>query len=125
MRAPFLFEPVISISFPPNISILISPINVGLMIILMILIYFNFSILFISIFKPKHCQIKRKSGRIITILPAFLTGFACCVPTFIIAWVGVLGTFSSTVILFTRWAIPISIILLIYGISEGLKKITI
>jgi len=57
------------------------------------------------------------------IFHALFTGFSCCAATFIIAFISIIGTTASRFILITRWAIPVSMLLLIYGVYLGTKSL--
>lgn len=122
MRAPFLWEAVarINISF---LEIDISLVNIIVMLLLMTLVFLNISLLIVSIKMPKMCRIDKKSYRILSLLPAFFSGFACCAPTIVIMWVGVFGSVSTTLLTFFRWALPFSIILLAFGVYKGISTL--
>lgn len=123
LRAPFLFEPLFRWRTGIGIEIDIAPLNVAIAIILAVLVFYNVFLLILSIKMPKVCKISSKSGRMVAMLPAFLTGFACCAPTFVIMWVGVLGTFSSVLISLARWTLPLGFVLLTLGIVKSLQKL--
>jgi len=122
MRAPFLWEAGARI----NIGFLemdISILNVLLAMILGVLVFLNIALLIVSIKMPKMCRIDKKSYRIFSLLPAFFSGFACCAPTVAIMWVAVFGSVSTTLLTFFRWALPVSIILLAFGVYKGISTL--
>ncbi len=123
MRAPFLWESIAEFRIPPYFILRLSPFNIVLMLLLIYLVYLNIALFVISVRYPRVCQLTRNKGRLVALIPALFTGFSCCAPTLIIMLVGVLGAFSSTMILIFSWAIPISILLLMYGIFQGFKQL--
>jgi hypothetical protein len=123
MRAPFLWEPVMNISLPFGMSLLVSPVNVVVMALLIVLVFLNVFILILSIKKPTVCKLRNKHSGILALIPALFTGFACCAPTFIVAFIGIIGSTASIFMLFSRWALPLSILLLLFGITSGIKSL--
>lgn len=124
LRAPFLWEPVAQLS-TRLMTIKIAPLNIALMVLLALLVFINLFVFILSVKKPTSCQLTSKKQTVFALIPALFTGFTCCAPTFIIAFIGIIGTSASTFILVTRWAIPVSLILLIYGAYKGTKQIII
>lgn len=123
MRAPFLWEAIAEFQVPPFFIIRLAPVNLLLMLLLIWLVYLNLSLFITSVRFPRVCQLTRNKGRLAALFPALLTGFSCCAPTVIIMFVGVLGAFSSTLVLIFAWLIPISILLLVIGIVQGLTSL--
>ena len=80
-RISFLWEPIASLNLG-FITFLISIPNILLGILLGFLVGLNVLIGVFSYRMPKICNIKHKYSSILGFLPAFLTGFACCAPTF-------------------------------------------
>lgn len=120
--APFIFEPIGLIQFS-SIQILISPMNIVIGLILGTLVFINILSSLYIYQLPKQCRLDYKYSGFIGILPSFLTGFICCAPGFIIPLSSILG--SSTVF-FTRvfrWFLPLSLLLLLYGIFRSSKII--
>ena len=73
---------------------------------------------------PRQCRLDTKFSGIIGILPSFLTGFACCVSSFIIPLASVIGSSASFLTKFFRWILPVSFALLVYGAINGLRKVS-
>ena len=122
MRAPFLWEATSRVNigvFEIDISI----INILISILLILLVFFNVALLIVSIKMPKMCPIDKKSYRILSLVPAFFSGFACCAPTIVIMWVALFGSVSTTLLTFFRWALPVSIILLAFGVYKGISTL--
>lgn len=122
MRAPFLWEATMRINLW-YLEIDISLVNILVMVILILLVFLNISLLIVSIKMPKMCRIDKKSYRILSLLPAFFSGFACCAPSLVIMWVGLFGSVSTTLLTFFRWALPLSIILLLFGVYKGISTL--
>lgn len=122
-RISFLWEPIASLNMG-FITFLISIPNILLGVLLGFLVGLNVLIGVFSYRMPKVCNIKHKYSSIIGFLPAFLTGFACCAPTFLIA-LGPLATAGLTVffIQFRVFLIPISILLMLASFIWMLKKV--
>lgn len=112
-RASFLWEPIGRIN-SGFFTWFISIPNIILGTILATLFFMN---IFLAIFTyrlPKTCRVN-KSG-LIGVLPASLTGFACCAPTFLIAIAPLTGASATAFFTdFAQYLIPISIALLIAG----------
>lgn len=123
MRAPFLWESIALFEIPPFIVLYISPMNLLLMLLLMWLVYKNLILFITGIRYPRVCQLTRNKGKLAALLPALFTGFSCCAPTVLIMLAGILGGFGATLLIVFRWAIPFSIVLLVYGIVQGYKSL--
>ncbi|MDW7661581.1 MAG: hypothetical protein SCL54_09215 [Bacillota bacterium] len=122
-RAPFLWEPTLRVYTGFGMTIDLSVINVLIMIFLIIIAFLNIALLVTSIKMPKVCSIGSKTGRLASMLPAFLSGFACCAPTFVILWVSVFGGVATSFLAIVRWALPFAIILLVVGAWKGLRQL--
>ncbi|MCK8060252.1 MULTISPECIES: hypothetical protein [unclassified Fusibacter] len=124
-RAPFLWEPTIRLYSGLGITFDFSFMNILLTCLLIVLAFLNISLLITSIKMPKICNLKSKGGRIMALLPAFLSGFACCAPTFVIVWVSIFGGVATSFLAFARWAIPLSLVMLTLGAWRGLRLLNI
>lgn len=123
MRAPFIWEPIISLSIL-GIQFFISPMNIFLGILLSILVFLNISVAVFSYKYRKVCS--AKPGYSLTgVLPAMFTGFACCAPTFIIALAPVLASFTVFFISIQPFLIPFSLLIMIVGLWWSVSKLPI
>lgn len=122
-RISFLWEPIASLNIG-FITFLISIPNILLGVLLGFLVGLNVLVSVFSYRMPKVCNIKYKYSSILGFFPAFLTGFACCAPTFLIA-LGPLATAGLTVffIEFRVFLIPISILLMLASFIWMLQKV--
>lgn len=121
-RTSFIWEPVGLIEIF-NLGIVISVPNMMLGIILSLLVFLN---IFMAVYLyrlPRMCKIDYKPVGIIALLPSFLTGFACCVPTFLISFGSFFGSFSAYFVRFRGIFIPLSVIFLLLGAVYSLKTI--
>ncbi|OII65572.1 hypothetical protein BJP40_01430 [Streptomyces sp. CC53] len=104
VRAPYLFEPVLAWHPTEHVAVLLSPVNLLLGAIVAALVGCNIAVAGYAARQSAACR--RPGGRIgyarlLGVLPAFLLGFARCVPTFLL----VLGT--STAAAFLPVLIPL------------------
>lgn len=121
----FLFEPIGYLELFRSIRILISPINILLGIFLSLLVFINIASVMYMYSLPKQCRIDTKFSGLVGILPSFLTGFACCVPSFLIPLASILGSTTAIITDIFIWILPVSIVLLLYGAISSVKKIKI
>lgn len=123
--APFLWEPIAVLQFP-GIQWFISPLNLLLGLLIACLFMVNLQLYFTLKRNPKLCRFDEKpKSPLLRILPAFLTGLACCAPAFLIP----LASLANSFILFFVRArivfIPLTFVFLIYGIVRGLQRMII
>jgi len=72
---------------------------------------------------PKQCRIDFEVKGIWAVLPSFLTGFACCVPTFLIPFASLLSGIAVYFIKIRPFLIPLAVGLLLWSIHYTIKKI--
>lgn len=120
-RIAFMWEPFGVLKLP-KVDVLLS-LNMGLGLFLTFLIVLNFASVIYLYRLPKQCRIDFKVRGIWAVLPSFLTGFACCVPTFLIPLASVLSGITVFFIRIRPFLIPASILLLIWSIHYTLSKI--
>ncbi|MFP3990124.1 hypothetical protein U9R90_22180 [Streptomyces sp. E11-3] len=97
-RAPYLFEPVLAIHPGPYVAVFLSPVNLLLGAVIAALVGCNIAVAGLAARQAASCRYPgRRTGyaRLLGVLPAFLLGFACCVPTFLL----VLGTGTAAALL--------------------------
>ena len=114
-RVALLWEPIAVWVPLSGFSLLFAPPNILLAFFLSILIYANILVAVYAYRMNKITGVKFSFKGILGSLPAVLTGFACCAPTFVIA-IG--AAFSGFTVLFTSirpWLIPISVVIMIWG----------
>jgi hypothetical protein len=92
-RAPYQFEPIAAVHPPGPVSILVSPLDVGLGAVLAALVGLNVAVTAHAV-ATASCR-RTGYGRLLAALPALLTGFACCVPAVLIG----VGTSTAALLL--------------------------
>ncbi|UGY94614.1 hypothetical protein [Streptomyces gobiensis] len=95
VRAPYLFEPVLAVR-TPYAALFLSPVNALLGALVAALVGANVAVA-LAVRDTSACRVPptRGFGRLLGVLPAFLLGFACCVPAFLLA----LGTGAAAAVL--------------------------
>jgi hypothetical protein len=95
-RAPYLFEPVLAIRPAPYLAFFLSPVNLLLGALMAALVGCNIAVAALAARQAASCRPRSRGyGRLLGALPAFLLGFACCVPTFLL----ILGTSTAAAVL--------------------------
>jgi hypothetical protein len=79
-RAAFLFEPVLAAYLLPHLALFVSPGNLALGGILAGLLALNVAVAVHGTLQERSCR-RTPYARFLGVLPAFFTGFACCVPS--------------------------------------------
>ncbi|MCH8049283.1 hypothetical protein IH979_01055 [Patescibacteria group bacterium] len=120
--APFLWEPVATLEIV-GLTLFISPLNYVLDLILSVLVFLNILVAVYSFSLARVCNIRPGFHGILGFFPAFLTGFACCVPTFIIALGAVATGFTVFFIAIRPFLIPVSIAIMTWGYWWSVHRI--
>lgn len=121
-RAPWLFEPVLELHPGDHLAVFVSPINLMLGGIVAVLAGLNIALAAHGARQAVACRNPGYS-RSLAVLPAFLLGFACCVPTFVLA----LGAGTAAAILPVLLPIrplfyPLTLILLLGALVWGVHR---
>ncbi len=122
-RVALLWEPIGVWHIFDGLSIFIAPLNIVLALILSVLVYMNILVAVYTYRMGSVCNIRPKFHGIIGFLPAFLTGFACCAPTFIIAFAAAFSSITTLFIAIRPWLIPASILIMIFGYWYSANRI--
>lgn len=122
-RAPFMWEPIASMSFS-GIGIFLSPLNIILGGVLGILVGANIMISVFSYKFRKICNLNSNYS-LIGVLPSMLSGFACCAPTFVIALAPALASFTVSILYIQPFLIPFSIIIMLLGLIWSVSRLPI
>ncbi|OII66366.1 hypothetical protein [Streptomyces sp. CC77] len=93
-RAPYLFEPVLAVHPSAHVAVFVSPVNLLLGAIVAGLVGCNVAVAAFVARQNAACR-RTRYARVLGVLPAFLLGFACCVPAFLL----VLGTGTAAALL--------------------------
>jgi flagellar biosynthesis protein FliR len=111
------FEPIARLTLP-GMTILISPVNVAVGLLLAVLAALNLTVTYLAFRQPRACRFNRSTG-IMASLPALLAGSACCAPTIVL----ILGLqLSSLFITIFQVLIPISVALLLVTLALILRR---
>lgn len=78
--APFSFEPIAALRPVPSITLFVAPVNIIIGLVLAALVAANVAVAVLYVRRVRVCRTSTFAG-LLGALPAFLTGFACCVPT--------------------------------------------
>lgn len=122
-RSLLLFEPIIRITFPFQMAWLFSPMNFLIAIILGILVGLNIVAFWVALRLPKQCRIKPMYSGFFGMIMGFLSGITCCLPTFLLPLVTLIGVSASQLIAIRPWIIPISVSLLLFGLITTVRRI--
>lgn len=111
------FEPIAQLTVP-GMTILISPVNVAIGLLLAVLAALNLTVTYLGFRQPRACRFNRSTG-IVASLPALLAGSACCAPTIVL----ILGLqVSSLFIAVFQVLIPVSVALLLLTLVLILRR---
>lgn len=123
-RAPYLFEPVLVMHPAPQLAVFISPVNIALGAVLAALVGCNIAVAAHSARTAASCR-RPGYSKVLAVLPAFLLGFACCVPTFLL----VLGSGAAATLLPLMLPLrpifyPLALLLLLTVLVSGTRERT-
>jgi len=108
-RTGFLLFDAVAIVQTPLVTLLVSPINILMGILLSAMVGLNLTLSYVAWRQPRACTVNRATG-IVGMLPALFAGGACCAPTVLLI-LGIQAT--ATVITASQWMIPLAFVLLI------------
>lgn len=122
-RAPYLFEPVLALHLSPHVAVFVSPVNLLLGAVVAALVGCNVAVAGLAARQAVSCR-RTRYARLLGVLPAFLLGFACCVPTFLL----VLGTGTAAALLPVLIPLrpvfyPLTLLMLISTLVWGASRI--
>jgi hypothetical protein len=122
-RAPWLFEPVLELHPGGHLAVFASPVNLLLGVLVAVFGGLNIALAAHAARQAVACRNPGYS-RSLAVLPAFLLGFACCVPTFVLA----LGAGTAAAILPVLLPIrplfyPLTLILLLGALVWGVHRV--
>lgn len=116
----FLYEPI-GIQSIANLQFYIAPMNILIGLVLTLLVSINIMMVLHLRKQSKVCSVKY-SG-FIGILPSFLTGFACCTPSFLFPLISTIGGTATFFTKAFKWFLPLAIALLLYSTISTYRKI--
>ncbi len=122
VRAAYLFEPIVVLA-SSHVAAFLSPINVLLGGVVAALVAATITL---AAYGARQATACRRPGysRALAVLPTFLLGFACCVPTFVLA----LGAGTAAAILPVLLPLralfyPLTLVLLLTGVVWGAHRV--
>jgi hypothetical protein len=111
------FEAIAQLTVP-GLTILLSPINVAIGLVLAVLAALNLTVTYLAFRQPRACRFNRSTG-IMASLPALLAGSACCAPTIVL----ILGLQVSWLFITVfQVLIPTSVALLLVTLALILRR---
>lgn len=112
-RAPYLFEPVVSIRPAAWLVVFVSPGNLLLGGLLATLVTLHMTLSAYQVFTARSCRASA-FGRLVAVLPAFGVGMACCTPTLLLALgTGLAAALAPVFVPLRAWLFPLSVALLL------------
>lgn len=111
------FEPIARLTVP-GLTILLSPLNIGIGLIVAALAAVNLIVTYVAFRQPRACSFNRSTG-ILASIPALLAGSACCAPALVL----LLGLqVSSLFINVFQILIPASVLILLVTLKLVLDR---
>lgn len=111
----FHFEPVAAIYPTEQVEILVSPVNIGIGLVLGALVGLNLAVAWYAVATARACRTQgfgrtRAFGGLLGALPGFFVGMACCAPAAVIA----LGAQFTVLLTAVRsWFVPAVVVILL------------
>lgn len=116
--AAFYYEPVVAIYPVNHVTILVSPVNLAMGMLLGSLVGLNVTVALYVVSRAKACRRRAFSG-LLGALPGFLTGFACCVPTVAL----VLGAqFTVALVALRSYFFPVALVALLVSLGWNSRR---
>lgn len=108
-RTGFLLFDAVAVVTTPLFTLLVSPINIAMGLLIAFLVGLNLTMSVIAWRQPRACRTSGAGG-VLGILPGLLAGGACCAPTILM----ILGIQATAALLTAvQWMIPVAFALLI------------
>jgi hypothetical protein len=118
-RAPYNFEPIAVFHPFEGFAIFLAVPNLILAALLGLLLGLNISSSVHAYTAIRACGVKKSFSSVAASLPAFLTGFACCAPTFLIL-IG--ATFAAGFLALLPLFMPLAFAALVAGLGWNLLR---
>jgi len=121
--APFVWEPIVALFPIRPIALFISVPNLLLALLLGSLVALNMAV---AVARARLVLTVKKSGGFLSgflaSFPALLTGFACCVPTVILALGSLAAAFTVAAIAIAPYFLPLAALALVGNLVWGLRQ---
>ncbi len=116
--AAFYYEPVVTIYPTSFLTVLVSPVNLAMGLVLGALVGLNVAVA-VHVYRTSRSCRRRPFTGLLGALPGFLTGFACCVPTVAL----VLGTqFAVALVALRSWFFPFALAALLASLAWNARR---
>ncbi|MGH3452623.1 MAG: hypothetical protein ACRDQW_18360 [Haloechinothrix sp.] len=116
--AAFYYEPVAALYPLNHVTILVSPVNIAMGLVLGALVGTNVALALHMVRRARLCRRRAFTG-LLGALPGFLTGFACCVPTVAL----VLGAqFTVAIVALRSYFFPFAILALLLALWWNARR---
>lgn len=116
--AAFYYEPVIAVYPVNHVTLLVSPANIAMGLLLGALVGLNVAVALLTARRATACR-RRSFGGLLGALPGFLSGFACCVPTFAL----VLGAqFTLALIAVRSYFFPLAVVVMTLSLAWNARR---
>ncbi len=116
----FSYEPVAALRLGGHVTLLVSPLNIAMGLVLGLLMGLNVAAA-LQVFRTARVCRRRAFGGLLGALPGFLTGFACCVPTVAL----VLGAqFIVALIALRSWFFPFALAALVASLAWNARRLS-
>lgn len=112
-RAPFVFEATAAVYVLPQLALFISLGNALLAAIVAVLVAANVAVAVHAVAAGRACR-RSVFGRVLGVLPAFLTGMTCCVPAvLLLLGTGIAAALVPVFVPFRAYLFPLALALML------------
>jgi hypothetical protein len=118
--APFLWEQIAVIHLVGGWAYLLSIPNLMVALILGVFVHLNIAL---AVFSYKVTPLKVSLRGVIGLIPSFLAGLTCCVPTFIFAFGAISTSLTVFFIQLRQYLIPFSSLILTINLFYGFRNL--
>jgi hypothetical protein len=118
--APFLWESIAVLRIAGGLSWFISVPNLLLDMFLSVLVFLNIAS---AMYSYQVLPIRPGLRGLIVLVPSLFTGFACCVPTFIITLGAISTSFTVFFIEIRQYLIPVSVLVMVANLAWSLRSL--
>jgi hypothetical protein len=121
-RGAFLFEPIAAIYPLPQLAFFLSPGNLLLGGVLATMFGLNVSVAVHGVSQAHTCR-RTAYGRLASVLPAFLTGMICCVPSFALLFgAGTAAVLVPSFAPIRPYLFPLAVMLMAVTLAWGAQR---
>jgi hypothetical protein len=118
--APYLWESIAVLRIAGGLSLFISVPNLLLDVFLSTLVFLNITS---AMYSYQVLPIRPGLRGLIGLVPSLFTGFACCVPTFIITLGAISTSFTMFFIEIRQYLVPLSVLVMVANLVWSLRSL--